>query len=118
MASPVLACPAGDRAMGKTELLFGLSRRGRSSISEAQWRAFLDHDVTPRFPDGLTIFAGLGQWRSANGRVTRESMRMLVIWHAPGDDASQRIDAIRGAYKRRFRQESVMRVDEASCVSY
>ena len=39
-------------------------------------------------------------------------------WYRPAADSEARIEAIRAAYKTRFRQESVMRVDGVSCVSF
>ncbi len=37
-------------------------------ISEERWRAFLDKEVTARFPDGLTVFDAYGQWLFAAPR--------------------------------------------------
>ena len=87
-------------------------------MSEAQWAAFLDAEVTPRFPDGLTVLGGYGQWRGPGGAVAKERAIVLLIWYPPGDSRDAAIEAIRSAYKRRFGQESVMRVDGISCVSF
>ena len=43
---------------------------------------------------------------------------MLVIWYRRAADSEAKIEAIRAAYKARFGQESVMRVDGVSCVSF
>lgn len=32
-------------------------------VSDEDWRAFLAAEVTPRFPDGLTVIDAAGQWR-------------------------------------------------------
>jgi hypothetical protein len=42
----------------------------------------------------------------------------VVIWHEPSGTTDTDIEAIRSAYKQKFDQESVMRVDSASCVSF
>jgi len=89
-----------------------------TEIGESEWRAFLDAEVTPRFPDGLTVLTGYGQWRNSAGVVAKETSKMLVIWHRPAADSEARIEAIRSAYKARFGQASVMRVDGVSCVSF
>jgi hypothetical protein len=43
---------------------------------------------------------------------------MLLIWHRPSADSEEKIEAIRSAYKARFGQASVLRVDGLSCVSF
>jgi len=100
------------------ELLFGLGRQRSGEIREEEWRAFLQAEVTPRFPAGLTVLAAYGQWRSPSGLMIKEASRMLVIWYRHEATTEAAIEAIRGAYKQRFGQESVLRVDGASCVSF
>jgi hypothetical protein len=74
--------------------------------------------VSPRFPDGLMVLTGYGQWRDSAGGRAREKARVVEIWYRPSADSDARIEAIRAAYKGRFAQESVMRVDGVSCVSF
>ena len=97
--------------MSKVELYFGVAGRA------AAWRRFLADVVTPRFPDGLTVLGGQGQWR-ARGRITREGTRILVVFYAPSATSEARIEAIRSLYKRRFRQQSVLRADSTACVVF
>lgn len=104
--------------MVRLELVFGRSRPDGSLVSEPEWIEFLETEVIPRFPAGLTVLSGLGHWQSAAGDFTREPSKVLLIWHEPNDGAEARIEAIRLAYKRRFDQESVMRVESTSCVSF
>jgi hypothetical protein len=111
-------CPAPASTMARLELLFGMSRPDGRVVGEAEWLAFLEGEVIPRFPAGLTVLDGLGHWQSDDGRLTREQSKVLVIWHAPDDSAEARIEAIRAAYRQRFDQESVMRVESLSCVSF
>jgi hypothetical protein len=103
--------------MARLELIFGRAKPDGTSVTDAEWQSFLDREVTPLFPDGLTVLEGRGQWRD-NGVVRSEETIILVIWHASdfGDEA--KIESIRTAYKKRFAQQSVMRVDGASCVSF
>jgi hypothetical protein len=115
---PVATCRPGASPYARLELLFGLGRQGGAEVSEQEWRAFLEAEVTPRFPDGLTVLATYGQWRDRSGEMTREPSRVLLIWHRRGAAAEADIEAIRQAYKAQFGQESVMRVDGASCVSF
>jgi hypothetical protein len=110
-------CATGE-TMARVELLFGMSRADGGEISEAEWVSFIDREVTPRFPDGLTVLTGYGQWRNAAGEIRKEISRMLVIWHKLAPDLNDRIEAVRLAFKTTYRQESVMRVDGTSCVSF
>ena len=111
------SCQGQAHAMARLELLFGTARPTGDVITEEQWTAFLDAEVTPRFPAGLTVLEGTGQWRGRTG-VDRERSNVLIIWYEPTARADQQIEAIRTAYKRRFDQESVLRVDSVSCVSF
>lgn len=104
--------------MTRLELLFGMNRPDGRMIAEDEWMAFLDAHVTPRFPSGFTVLGGPGQWRAFDGHVERENAKLLVIWHANGARSEADIESIREAYKRRFQQDSVMRVDSTSCVSF
>ena len=112
------ACRAGTDRMERVELLFGMGRTDGGAVGEEDWRAFLETEVTPRFPDGLTVLTGYGQWRNATGAIAKETSRVLLIWTKPGPRNTPDIEAIRGAWKARFQQDSVMRVDGASCVSF
>jgi hypothetical protein len=110
-------CTAPARAQVRHELVFGTARAHGVPLGEDEWQSFIDSVVTPRFPDGLTVLNASGQWRGAGG-VTKEQARILVIWHdrLPSRDAD--IEAIRSAYKERFDQQSVLRIDSVSCVSF
>jgi hypothetical protein len=103
--------------MARLEMLFGTSRTEGPSVTDEDWISFLNTEVTPRFPAGLTTLRGSGQWRGSDGRLAKEQTHVLVIWHEPSRRADADIEAIRSAYKIRFQQESVMRVDSVSCVS-
>jgi hypothetical protein len=103
--------------MARLELLFGSSRPQGGTVTEEDWSSFLDTEVSPRFPAGFTVLNGPGQWRGSDGRLAKEQSKILVIWHQSSARTEADIEAIRSAYKMRFQQESVMRVDGISCVS-
>ncbi len=104
--------------MARVQLIFGSTWDDGRLIDEGAWQAFLRAEVTPRFPDGLTQFEAYGQWKKPDGTIVRLPSRMLLIWYQPAPDASARIDAVREAFKRDYRQISVMRVDGSDCVSF
>jgi|RhiMethySRZTD1v2_1073278.scaffolds.fasta_scaffold33036_3 hypothetical protein len=111
-------CQSGAETMKRLELLFGVTRKDGDKISTAEWQSFVDAEVTPRFPEGLTVLRGYGQWRTKHGVIARVTTHVLVVWYKPGSDSEAKIDAIRAAYKAQFTQDSVMRVDSVSCVSF
>jgi hypothetical protein len=99
------------------ELLFGRATPG-GPIAEPEWQDFLAATVTPRFPDGLTVLDGYGQWRNAAGRITHEPSTVVWIIAPKADDLLARIEAIRGAYRTRFQQESVGLVVASVCAAF
>ena len=101
------------------ELMFGRKIGHRLGVSEAQWARFLDREITPRFPDGLSVIDARGQWRDTKrNRIVREPSKLvqIVLPGKPEDDA--RLHEIAAAYKTRFRQQSVGIVLRAACVSF
>ena len=111
------SCRRGAAEMARMELVFGSARKSGAAVGDVEWHSFLDSEVTPRFPDGLTVLTGFGQWRTGE-RVRKEASRVLVIWAPRRPDNDALVEAIREAYKARFEQESVLRVDGLSCVSF
>jgi hypothetical protein len=113
-----VTCRPGATPLARLELLFGLGKADGTEVSDAEWREFLDVEVSPRFPDGLMVLTGYGQWRDSAGDRSREKSRVVEIWYRPSGESDAKIEAIRALYKERFTQESVMRVDGISCVSF
>lgn len=95
-----------------TDRLFcGLSiPDGGGEVTEEEWRAFVRDEVTPRFPDGFTMWRAEGQWRERDGDIAREPVLVLEIVHGPGIRDEDAIMAIAEAWRERFRQEAVLRV--------
>jgi hypothetical protein len=112
------ACPAGQERLRTAQLFFGQNIGGKPGVSEADFRRFVDDELTPRFPDGLTILNGGGQWRGSENQLIRDASKVVLIVLPGKSDATPRIEAVRGAYKQRFQQESVLLVTQASCVSF
>ncbi len=106
-------------AFARTELYFGLSKADGSIISDADFGKFIDQEVTPRFPDGLTLLSGLGQFKNSAGVIIREPSRIIILFYPLGDkENTKKLAAIRSAYKTTFQQESVLRADEQSCIAF
>jgi len=48
-------------------------------VSDEERESFLDNEITPRFPDGLTVLKGYGQFRNASGVTFEERSIVLVL---------------------------------------
>ena len=111
-------CPAGQEPERTAQLFFGRNIGGKPGVSEADFQKFVDQEITPKFPDGLTVLDGGGQWRGDENKLIREASKVVLIVLPKRGDSSARIEAVRNAYKSRFHQDSVLLVTQASCVSF
>jgi hypothetical protein len=104
-----------------TKLYFGLGPAGHpeQGISESRWREFLDSEVTPRFPHGLSVLDVYGQWLT-KGQSSPERLRskMLIIDYPDSQVNRDKIDTIRTAWKKITGDQSVLRVTEPADVSF
>ncbi|WP_369168208.1 DUF3574 domain-containing protein [Streptomyces sp. R28] len=105
----------------ETQLFFGTARPdGGPAVTDRQFMAFVDKEVTPDFPDGLTIQAGRGQWRDANGTIEKERSYELILLYPQTQALSsdRKIEEVRRAYEKAFGQEAVGRVDDEARVDF
>ncbi|MGA7341911.1 MAG: DUF3574 domain-containing protein [Terracidiphilus sp.] len=124
-AAPTLtgdaAHPGHTQGWVDTKLYFGLGPADEpgKGISEAAWREFLDKEVTPRFPAGLSVLDVYGQWES-KGSATPERLRskLLVIDYEDSEENRAKIAAIRAAWKQKTGDQSVLMVAEPAEVSF
>ncbi len=115
------AHPAHAQGWVDTKLYFGLGPAGdpAKGVSEAAWRDFLDKEVTPRFPHGLSVLDVYGQWQGkAEAAPERIRTKLLVIDYADTPENRGKIGQIRSAWKQRTGDESVMMVTEPADVSF
>jgi hypothetical protein len=118
ISAPQTADCVVENQMMQTTLYFGLNRPAGEAITAAEWQRFVDGEVTPRFRDGLTVFDARGQWLGNDGKVAHEASKALMLIHGKDAHSNSEIEALRGIYKTRFAQESVMRVDQKVCVQF
>ena len=108
------SCPAGFEEFTEYRLFFGRSRGDVEVVSDKAWQGFLAAEITPRFPDGLTV---LGRRRAVARRIRLRSCgrgRSLVIVLArPGAAEVRHTVEIAEEYKRSFGQEAVLRTIHA-----
>lgn len=115
------ACPAGTERSTMVELFMGRNAGDRLRVRDGEWARFVTEEITPRFPDGMSVQDASGQWRDTarNGAIVREPAKVMRIV-LPGDGSAQmdRIMAISDAYKTRFDQQAVMRVLTEVCAGF
>ncbi len=119
LALVTAACASGGSGTASTtstsqplvadRLYFGRDIPGGGEVSDADWRAFVDSVITPRFPSGLTIWRADGQWRDRLGATEHETVMVLEVLHPRDAAIDTALEQIAREYKRRFRQEAVMR---------
>jgi len=108
------ARPAQAHGWVRSELYFGVGRDAGETtanpvVGETEWRSFLDREVTPRFPDGLTVFDAYGQWLfRGNPEPNRLTSKVLVILHEDTPQRDADIEAIRLAWKQATGHQSVL----------
>ena len=102
----------------RTELFFGRNITGGGEVSRKDFDKFLSEFITPRFPDGLTVVNARGQFLNSNGEIERERSIVLILLYpvTARREKNARIEEIREEYKHRFRQQSVLRVDDPAPV--
>jgi hypothetical protein len=99
----------------RTELYFGRNKSDGTEVSRKEFNEFLSGFVTERFPDGLTVLNGRGQFLNSKGDVERERSVVLILLYPLNvrDEKHIKIEEIREEYKKRFLQQSVLRVDDS-----
>lgn len=124
-ASPTLAGdpahPGQTQGWVDTKLYFalGLADHPEQGVSEAAWRAFLDTQVTPRFPSGLSVVDVYGQWQGKKSPTpSRLRSKLLIIDYPDTQENRDKIESIRAAWKQQTGQQSVLRVTQPADVSF
>jgi hypothetical protein len=115
----VLECQGSQKPQQVVDLLFGRKIGDRVAVSEGAWRRFVAREITTRFPDGLTILEGRGQWLNPNTKRVIHEPSIVVMIALPGNaDDFDRLNQIAEAYKRQFRQQAVGIIVRPACVSF
>ena len=117
-AAVVQAGAVGDTWV-RTELFFGTDKPG-PDVTDRQFQRFVNDVITPRFPDGLTVLDGDGQWKDSTGEIVRERSKLVILLYPTdgANDSSRKVEEIRDAYVKTFAQESVLRADSTGNVSF
>lgn len=102
----------------QSTLYFGLSLPNNSQVSTEKWQEFVNDQITPRFPDGLTIVDAKGQWKNSSGVIVKEPSKMVIILHPAENKINSKLTEIRQQYKEKFHQESVLLTTQSIKVDF
>lgn len=117
--TPPADCPDELTPVHVTELYFGRSIAGGGEVSDADWARFLDEVASPAFPAGLTALDAEGRWLEAStGSSIAERSKLLILVVTDMLGVEERLSRVIDQYKKRFDQESVLRLDREGCASF
>ena len=109
-------CASGERVSIAEIVYFG-TNKPEGVVSSEEWSTFLREVVTPKFPDGLSVWQASGQWQDGDGRLIRENTFVLSLVHEREPSPEENVRAIISEYKTRLQQEAVLRVKSHVCIS-
>ncbi|ODT85390.1 DUF3574 domain-containing protein [Phenylobacterium sp. SCN 70-31] len=109
------ACPDGQSQLRTAQVFLAVKPPAR--VGEADLQRFVDDEVRPRFPDGVTVVRGGGQWTGTEDRLMREARKVVLIALPSRGDPTAEVEAVRTAYKARFRQEAAVVLPPPTCVT-
>ena len=111
--APKVPAPGGLEPVVTERLYFGRNIGNTLGVTDSAWAVFV-RDVVGARLEGFTFWTAEGSWKGA-----REPSFVLEVVHAERSaSADSAIVAIIGEYKRRFSQESVLRVVTTGRASY
>lgn len=103
----------------QVDLYFGRNIGTTGKVSNRQFNQFLRDEITPRFPDGLTVYDAKGQFLDSINRLIREPSKVVSLILEDTQANENSINQIIGTYKQKFQQESVLAVvDETLSVAF
>lgn len=110
-------CPLTGQTAGlSVKMYFGQSMANGTTIPKGQWERFFSKIVTPRFPDGLTVYDAYGQWRNPKTHALGgEHTKVVEILVANSAALRRAILDIARDYRKIFHQQSVGIVTGTRC---
>lgn len=113
-----IACAPPATLQVRDQLFLGRNIPDGGEVSDSVWKAFLAREVTPRFPEGITVIRAEGEWRAQAGTLVEERTWILVLYHPATGAADRDVAAIADAYRQAFHQEAVLRDRSQNCLSF
>ena len=110
------SCPAGQEQLRTAQLFLGRKAPGLA-IKSADLQAFIDKEIGPRFPEGVTVLEGGSRWQGADNMLIRDAAKVVMIVLPARGDSGGRLHAVQTAYRARFSQDTMLVVTPPSCVA-
>lgn len=110
-AEPATAAVTAPAEWVKTEIYFGRDLPGGKEISKEAWADFMDKVLTRHFPKGLTVYEAYGQMQHADGRIEKQSTRVVVVVHPKDPAIDKAIQEIIDAFRKQFNKAQVVHVN-------
>ncbi len=117
-AGDMKSCPDDYETYTEYRIFFGRGAGEVESVDDAEWDQFLADTITPRFPGGLTVFDGAGQWQESETVIHKELTKIVVILTPRDGSVSVKLDEISQEYKRRYDHPLVLVTTEDSCAAF
>jgi hypothetical protein len=93
---------AAQPTLVQEDLYFGRNIGTTGQVSEQQFRQFLKEEITPRFPDGLTVYNAKGQFLDSSEQLIREPSKVVSLVFEDTQKNHQAINEIISTYKYKF----------------
>lgn len=112
--TPPPACVAPLKPATEVDLYFG---RGTPAgeVSDTEWAQFLTSEITPRFPDGLSVIDVAGQHRDPSGIIGRERSKLVILLVFDPPAHMPKVKAIVDTYKQRYAQHALLHTERTVC---
>ncbi|MGZ5028226.1 MAG: DUF3574 domain-containing protein [Methylobacter sp.] len=114
----VLICLGCTPASQLNRLYFGMNKPTGGVVSEQEFTQFLQHEISSRFPKGLTLFEAKGQWQGEKATIERENSRVVEIVCDDTPENRDKVAAIAAKYKALFAQEAVMVIKSQAEIAF
>jgi len=96
----------------RTEIFCGLDRPGGGKVSDAEFADFLNTEVTPRFPAGLTVYDTYGQMQKSDKSIVHQETGVILLVHENTKAMNDAAGQVVSAYRSRFGNPQVMRLSQ------
>jgi hypothetical protein len=120
-AGPASAACAfsNQKAMFVLQFFFGQTQKNGQPVPELTWTNFLQNTVTPRFPDGLTVYNTYGQsMNPTTHKLTREVTKVVMIATENTPATRARAVQIIEAWKSTANMNSVGLMTSTACAMF
>ncbi len=111
-------CAQGFETYIEYRVFFGRNNNDVEVVTDEAWQVFLEDQITPRFPDGLSVVDVNGQWRDSSGTIIKERTKLLIVLAPPGDKALELSKELIDEYKSMFKRGSALLVTQKVCASF